>query len=87
MFPANSVMSSRFMEDGLHTNGQSMPSPKSKSQRSRDIDNAMSTIEELSKDSSLNSVVTVLLSKSVPALEMYITSQNEKPLPSVDGMA
>jgi hypothetical protein len=87
MFPVNNVMSSRFMQDGVHTTAQSMPSEKIKTQRSMAIDSAMSTIEEMAKEKNLNTVITVLLSKSVPSLEMYITSQNEKPMRTVDEMA
>jgi hypothetical protein len=87
MFPATAIMSSTFVQDGLHSQGQSMPSRRDNTERNVKIDEAMESIDRLAKSSSLNDVITTMLSRSIPAMKMYITGQNEVPGDDVNQLA
>lgn len=87
MLPGNSVMTSLFMEDGLTTQGQSMPSKREKSERSRQVDSAMKTIDSLSKKDGADKVITTILSNSVPSLRMYVMGQRETPETDINSLS
>jgi hypothetical protein len=87
MLKTNVAMTASYMDDGIHTNGQSMPPKKTPSLRSRNISRAMETIDELSKGGNLDNVVTTILSNSVPQLRMYVNGQRETPETKLESLA
>jgi hypothetical protein len=79
MLKLNSQITASYMDDGIHTQGQSMPPMQELSDRSVLIANAEKTIHELAKQDGLDKVVTTILANSVPALRMYVMGQRETP--------
>lgn len=83
-FPNSSVVSSRYNEDGINLQGGMMPSKRSKSVRSMEIERAMETISMIDGDT--DKVITAVLSKSIPCLNVYVASQNEVPEQSLEAL-
>jgi hypothetical protein len=79
MLKLNSQITASYMDDGIHTQGQSMPPMQELSERSILIANAEKTIHELAKKDGLDKVVTTILANSAPALRMYVNGQRETP--------
>lgn len=89
MFPSNGFLATKFPEDGQMTSGTLTKSKLNKSPRANEISKAELTIEQLAQSSrsSVDDVITNLLSKSVPQLQTYVIYCGETPLPSLTDLA